>query len=62
MKMCSDGQNTNPEMHTWETHSRKVEGGITVLSHLLATKLIFNSMSAMNVMWLYSCGIHGTLI
>lgn len=49
---CADRQNTNPEMHTWEICSRKVEGVLPVLSDLLATKLTFNSMSAMNVMWL----------
>lgn len=49
MRMRSDRQNINPKMHTWETCSRKVEGGMTVLSDLLATKLTLNSISVMNV-------------
>lgn len=46
-----DRQNTNLEMHIWETCSRKVEG-ITILSDLLAKKLTFNNMSVVNVLWL----------
>lgn len=67
MGTCSDRQNTNPEMHTWKTRGRKVEGDIIFVQGLfcMICRPQNSSLTACQpwmLCGLYSFGIHGVLV